>query len=73
MKPCNNLCPQGDCAGCTGERFPAIPPSVRTQANDLLDSLKAGANVTADRVTWALRMTGDLTDHSARAHLGGGQ
>lgn len=71
MSPCTPHCPQGDCAGCTGERCPPVPVCVREHANGVLDSAKAGLDIQPDRITWALRMTGDLTDQPARAHLGG--
>ena len=44
---------------------PAIPPSVRRQANDLLDAARNGMHVPDDRMDWALRMTGDLNERPA--------
>lgn len=77
MKPCSNLCPQGDCAGCTGVRlFPRISPtpygaqSRKAQAHCTLDRLKEGDHISPSEVDAALRETGDLTDQPARAHLG---
>lgn len=50
---------------------PAVPPSVRRQANDLLDAARNGMHVPDDRVTWALRMTGDLqTKGESHEHQG---
>lgn len=66
-EPCSPVCPQGDCANCVD-----FPLSTRQQANDVLDAVRIGLNIERDRIDWALRVTGDLTDQPARtgAHLG---
>jgi hypothetical protein len=33
---------------------------LRAMANRLLDDAKAGFDISEDRITWALRVTGDL-------------
>lgn len=65
-EPCRPTCPAGDCANCIG-----YPPSVRKQANDLLDGARDGLDIAADRITWALRVTGDLRDQPAPARAFG--
>ena len=34
---------------------------VKAMAHRILDDAKAGLNVSQERITWALRITGDLT------------
>lgn len=34
--------------------------SLKAQAHRLLDDAKAGLDIDAERITWALRITGDL-------------
>ena len=35
--------------------------SLRAMAHRILDDARAGLNISEDRITWALRITGDLT------------
>jgi hypothetical protein len=35
--------------------------SLRAEAHRILDDARAGLNVSPERITWALRITGDLT------------
>jgi len=37
------------------------PASLRAMAHRILDDAKAGLNISEERITWALRVTGDLT------------
>ena len=37
------------------------PANLRAMAHRILDDAKAGLNISEDRITWALRITGDLT------------
>lgn len=34
---------------------------LKAMAHRVLDDAKAGMNISAERITWALRITGDLT------------
>ena len=42
--------------------FPRSSPTQeqRAEAHRLLDAARAGADISPDRITWALRITGDL-------------
>jgi hypothetical protein len=35
--------------------------SLRAMAHRILDDARAGMDISEDRITWALRITGDLT------------
>lgn len=38
-----------------------IPHEIKAAAKAILDAVKRGEDIPRDRITWALRITGDLT------------
>lgn len=40
---------------------------LRAAAHRILDDAKAGLNVSEERITWALRITGDITNNNDQA------